>query len=123
MQGRWSAVPAANADAGLGPLRRALTIRLTPGEWERFAVLLGHLESAWSAADMSRFDNAAVQLDRALHRRARRLGEEPLVLMTPPVRERVNRMVHVLTDSVGAQDHQPEESGQASADGDTATGR
>ncbi|WP_157472911.1 CATRA system-associated protein [Frankia sp. EAN1pec] len=90
-----------NADAGLVPLRRALAARLVPRAWERFGVLVDNLETAWSAADSGEFDNAVLRLDLAVRKRASRLGEEPVVPMTPPVRERVNRMIHVLTEVSG----------------------
>ncbi|CAI7980298.1 conserved hypothetical protein [Frankia sp. Hr75.2] len=94
-------MPTVNADAGLVPLRRALAARLAPRAWERFGVLVDNLETAWSAADSGEFDNAVLRLDLAVRKRASRLGEEPLVPMTPPVRERVNRMIHVLTEVSG----------------------
>jgi hypothetical protein len=104
-----------NADGGLASLRAALVVNLTIRGWERFGILVEGLEAAWSAGDDVRFVNAVERLDLALRKRATRLGEEPVVPMTQPVRERVNRMIHVLSDASGEELRRREAPPEASA--------
>ncbi|WP_261559559.1 CATRA system-associated protein [Frankia tisae] len=109
------------ADGGLAPLREALGVRLTLRSWERFGILVGSLEAAWSAGDDVGFTNSVERLDLALRKRAARLGEEPAVPMTQPVRERVNRMIHVLTDASGEEIRRREAPPEASATADAGS--
>ncbi|MCM3921162.1 hypothetical protein ND748_05650 [Frankia sp. AiPs1] len=92
-----------NADGGLASLREALVVDLTIRGWERFGILVDGLEAAWSAGEDARFAISVERPDLALRKRATHLGEEPAVSRTQPVRERVNRMIHVLSDASGEE--------------------
>ncbi|WP_158851422.1 CATRA system-associated protein [Saccharothrix deserti] len=74
--------------------------RTTSAEWEEIAELLASAITATEAGDRQALRAATIALELASPLRITRLGDERRDREPPPepVRERVNRLVHVLDD-------------------------
>jgi hypothetical protein len=76
----------------------ALEWRLHPSRWERIAPIVAALTEALEHGDREALVTATADLELAGPLRITRIGDDPLVPPPPPVRDRLNRLVHTLGD-------------------------
>ncbi|MFD7135562.1 CATRA system-associated protein [Streptomyces sp. NPDC059894] len=109
-------------EAALVVLRDVRLWRLPPDRWERLARLLDTAAGALRAGDAHRFDQATVDLELAGPVRITRIGdthrgsarESAPTPAPPPVRERLNHLIHTLSGGPGAmadEDGRPRDDG------------
>jgi hypothetical protein len=72
------------------------------------------IDNALSAGDPAALDAATVDLELAGPTRITRVGATPQVPAQPPIRERVNRMIHSLTGEAAATDRGQADQGNES---------
>jgi CATRA-Associated Small Protein len=87
--------------AALDVLTDVLQWRLPQARWTRVTEIVQSIDKALSAGDPIALEAATVDLELAGPVRITRVGATPQVPAPQPVRERVNRLVHSLTDDAG----------------------
>ncbi|MFF3503845.1 CATRA system-associated protein [Streptomyces sp. NPDC003247] len=115
-------LPPGLREAALVVLRDVRLWRLPPDRWERLAGLLDTAAGALRAGDADRFDQATVELELAGPVRITRIGdphrgsprESVPAPAPPPVRERLNHLIHTLSGGPGGT---PDEDGRPPDDG------
>lgn len=85
-------------DISLGILRELLEWRLAPDRWQAVEAVVGRLAAARAAGDETAFRRAAGELALSGPGRVTRIGTVPAIPAPPRVRERVNHLIHSLTD-------------------------
>jgi hypothetical protein len=83
--------------AALDVLTDVLEWRLAEERWARVTEIVQTLDNALSTGDLVALEAATVDLELAGPVRIIRVGATPQIPAPPPVRERINRMVHSLT--------------------------
>jgi hypothetical protein len=77
-------------------LQDALEWQLHPSRWERIEPVVTALADALDRGDRQAVVAATVELELAGPLRITRIGDDPLVPAPPPVRDRLNKLVHSL---------------------------
>jgi hypothetical protein len=90
--------------AALAVLPDVLEWRFSEARWARVAEIVQSIDNALSAGDPAALDSATVELDLVDQFRTTRVGQAPQVPAPPPVRERVNRMIHSLSGAAAGTD-------------------
>ena len=98
----------------------ALQWRLADARWQAIEQVLIAMEAALQADDPEALTAATADLELVGPLRVIRIGATAVVSAPPPVRDRLNWLVHSLG---GTMEAQAEEPGQAGADGDCGTDR
>jgi len=84
--------------AALDVLTDVLQWRLPAARWTRVTEIVQSIDRALSAGDPAALEAATIDLELAGPTRIIRIGAPPQVPAPRPVRDRVNSMVHSLTD-------------------------
>jgi hypothetical protein len=87
----------ARAEA-LAAVSSALHWRLADGRWQTIDQVLVSMDTALAAGDTDAFQAAVADLELMGPLRITRIGDAPAVPPSPPVRERINQLVHSLGD-------------------------
>jgi hypothetical protein len=87
--------------AALDVLTDVLQWRLSEARWTRVTEIVQSIDKALSAGDLTALVAATIDLELAGPVRIIRVGATPQVPASPPVRERVNRLVYSLTGDAG----------------------
>ncbi|MBO3747407.1 hypothetical protein J5X84_15120 [Streptosporangiaceae bacterium NEAU-GS5] len=87
-------------DEAVATLRQATAWRLPPARWDKAAAILEALSIALGAGDAAEFQSAIIELELAGPTRITRIGAAPedLEPIPPPMHERLNHLIHQLTD-------------------------
>ncbi|HUY46730.1 MAG TPA: CATRA system-associated protein [Streptosporangiaceae bacterium] len=97
----------------------ALQWRLAEARWQAIEQVLSAMDAALEADNLDALAAATADLELAGPLRITRIGATPVVPPAPPVRDRLNQLVHSLGGVPAAQHHEPEDAG---ADDDGASG-
>jgi len=95
----------------LDVLSDALQWRLAEARWQAIEQVLITMDAALEADDLDALAAATADLELAGPLRITRIGATPVVPPAPPVRDRLNRLVHSLGEVTAAQHHEPEDAG------------
>lgn len=115
----WDSDDAAGLRAeALDAISDALQWRLASSRWAAIEGVLAAMDEALQARDLEALASALSDLELAGPVRITRIGATPIVPASPPVRERLNRLVHVLGGTTVPSEGQPERAG---ADDDDST--
>jgi hypothetical protein len=115
----WDSDEAAGLRAeALDAVSDALQWRLAGSRWAAIEGMLAAMDAALQAKDPEALASAITDLELAGPVRITRIGATPIVPPSPPVRERLNRLVHVLGGAAVPSEGQPERAG---ADDDDST--
>jgi hypothetical protein len=89
----------------------ALQWRLAAERWRAMEQVLITLEAALRAGDSGAVAAATADLELAGPLRVTRIGATPMVPALPPVRDRLNRLVHTLGGRTAAQQQENDDTG------------
>ncbi|WP_330277833.1 hypothetical protein OG205_20465 [Lentzea sp. NBC_00516] len=88
-------------DEILSMLNQVSDLRLSAERWQKVTALLHRMESARAANDLDGMLAVVVELEMAA-RRIPTIGSEPAGPPPPPVRDRLNQLVHALGGDQGS---------------------
>jgi hypothetical protein len=89
----------------------ALEWRLAEARWEAVEQVLVVMDAALEAGDPDALAAATADLELAGPLRITRIGATPVVPPAPPIRDRLDRLVHSLGGGPAAQHQEDEDSG------------
>jgi hypothetical protein len=94
----------------------ALLWRMNDARWEAIAQVLAAMDEALAAGDLDALAAATADLELVGPLRITRIGATPVVPPPPPILYRLNRLMHVLGDTVAAQRNDGEDGGTGDDD-------
>jgi hypothetical protein len=104
----WDTSDVADVRAeALDVISDALQWRLADVRWQAIEQVLAAMDAALAADDMTALTAATADLELAGPLRITRIGATPVAPPPPPVRDRLNRLVHSLGGTAAAPREEP----------------
>lgn len=110
--GSWDADDVVDVRAeALDVVSDALQWRLADARWQAIEPVLAAMDAALAAGDLDALAAATADLELAGPLRITRIGATPIVPPAPPIRDRLNQLVHSLGGIPATQQGRPEDAG------------